>query len=91
MLLDCCPICLVPFPEEPITEPNLLNLAGEACTIGVCKNCRHLMAAGLSLDRQHIETSIVPYEWFHKYFTEKDRNEIHNNQERLHCEAGHWG
>lgn len=90
---NCCPCCLVLNGPTTLLEIQRMLKGKPAASglIGVCNICGNLMAAGLTKDRQTVQSSQILYDWFHKNYSEDDRKRFHEMQEKMHHELGQWG
>lgn len=88
MHVNRCPVCLGPFPPETVEQ---LSFVGKGATVALCVSCCHAIAVGVSDDGRVVEASEVPRDWFVEFFSADDRTKLHDDQERMHHERGHWG
>lgn len=57
--------------------------------LGICSTCGHLVA--FFKEECGVSAYAPDYAWLKENFTEKDREECHEAQERHHEARGHWG
>lgn len=89
MFLNVCPVCRGEFEKNVAEEFSFLNSTD--CTIGICKSCISLIAIGLAENREDVESSCVPRDWFLENFSEEVRDSLKRAQEEMYREKGQWG
>lgn len=89
-----CPECLAHF-HMAVVKKVKVDLKGDpnAITLAVCHNCNHIICAGLTKHHHVIACFTLEHDFFHddETFSDKDRQDMHELQEKRHFEAGHWG
>lgn len=86
-----CPECLSPHAPDVVATVRAVLNNKDACTIGCCDTCGHLIVCGLTACRTSVEGCVLEREFFVEHFSEKDRAELHETQELVHHANGHWG
>jgi DNA-directed RNA polymerase subunit RPC12/RpoP len=76
--------------EEQVDFPNLVdNIGANNAAPGVCPHCGHIVLVA-SFDSEGWTTQAT-YNDLHEPNNEEFRNMLHEAQEKVHHDKGHWG